>query len=308
MQNVSVVSTCIFNLCSVTRLLKQGFELYGNKTALTLTKDKHVLKFDITVDTPKGMIFAMYFKPQKQEMAGTVTDSKPMKLTIQQAHDRLGHCSEDATRKTAKYRGWEITKGSMKPCQSCAAGKAKQKNVPKESDEKLKAVEGKNRIYLDIATIKKKEGMPKPTRPHWLIQVDERSQMKFSEFLKRKNDMPEIVCEQWQRWKTRDLLPYYCRLDNAGENKLLMKRATSKDWKFSTDFEFTARNTPQQNSKAEVAFATIANRGRALMNRANIPEEIRYRVYSEAFQTATLLDNLIPIEVDGKLESKYKHW
>jgi hypothetical protein len=74
------------------------------------------------------------------------------------------------------------------------------------------------------------------------------------------------------------------------------------------DFEFTARNTPQQNSLAEVSLATIANRGRSLMSAANVPELIRNRVYSEAFKTATLLDGLVPIELDGKEASRYEHW
>ena len=37
------------------------------------------------------------------------------------------------------------------------------------------------------------------------------------------------------------------------------------------EFELTARDTPQQNSLAEVGFATLANRGRAMMHRANLP-------------------------------------
>jgi hypothetical protein len=59
---------------------------------------------------------------------------------------------------------------------------------------------------------------------------------------------------------------------------------------------------------AEVGFAAIANQGRAMMARANIPENMKYRVYSEAFMTATLLDGLIPIEIDGIIKPRIKHW
>jgi len=55
------------------------------------------------------------------------------------------------------------------------------------------------------------------------------------------------------------------RLDNAEENKLLQKCSKCADWKLGIDYEFTARDTPQQNSLSEVAFATLANRGRAMM-------------------------------------------
>jgi hypothetical protein len=54
----------------------------------------------------------------------------------------------------------------------------------------------------------------------------------------------------------------YVRLDNARENKLLKQRCHSEDWKFDTEFEFTARAAPQQNALAELGFATLVNRGR----------------------------------------------
>jgi hypothetical protein len=76
------------------------------------------------------------------------------KMNIRLAHSKLGHLGEDLTRRTAKHHGWKLTIGSMKPCVGCAEGKAKQKNVPKITDpEPLK--EGENRIFLDIATVKR---------------------------------------------------------------------------------------------------------------------------------------------------------
>lgn len=44
------------------------------------------------------------------------------------------------------------------------------------------------------------------------------------------------------------------------------------------------------------------------MAHANVPEGIRYRIYSEAFMTATLLDGLIPIEIDGIIKPCVEHW
>ena len=48
-------------------------------------------------------------------------------------------------------------------CESCAAAKALQKNVPKESKHK-KAVKGENQIFLDIATIKKVKDGPQVSK------------------------------------------------------------------------------------------------------------------------------------------------
>jgi hypothetical protein len=82
----------------------------------------------------------------------------------------------------------------------------------------------------------------------------------------------------------------------------------SKDWKLGINFEFTTRATPQQNALAELAFATLAKRGRAMMVAANVPESIRYRIYLEAFKTITLLDGLMLIEINGITKTRYKHW
>jgi hypothetical protein len=120
--------------------------------------------------------------------------------------------------------------------------------------------------------------------------------------------MVEPTWEQFQKWKSNGYTVNFLRMDNAGENVLLKQRCESKDWKFNIKCEFTARDTPQQNSLAEVGFATCANRGRAMMARANIPEDIRYKVWTAAFKTATLLDGLLPIEVNGVTESRYVHW
>ena len=86
------------------------------------------------------------------------------------AHALLGHSHEDATRATAGYLGWKLTRGSA-PCQSCAESKAKQKNVPKESKGE-KAMEPNGRVFQDLATVK----MPEKSgicvgRPNWQMIV-----------------------------------------------------------------------------------------------------------------------------------------
>jgi Reverse transcriptase (RNA-dependent DNA polymerase) len=59
---------------------------------------------------------------------------------------------------------------------------------------------------------------------------------------------------------------------------------------------------------AEIAFATISNRGRAMMYRANIPDKVKPKVCRDAFQTATKLDGLILITFDGATKTRYEHW
>jgi hypothetical protein len=82
----------------------------------------------------------------------------------------------------------------------------------------------------------------------------------------------------------------------------------SSDWNMDIQFEFTLRDTLQLNSLTKVAFPTIPSRGRAMLNAANFPREFRYMLWSEAFQTATILDGLSIIKVDYKSNTCYVHW
>jgi hypothetical protein len=66
--------------------------------------------------------------------------------------------------------------------------------------------------------------------------------------------------------------------------------------------------TPQQNHLAEIAFATLSNRGHAMMYRVNIPDKVKPKVCRDAFQTATKLDGLILITLDGETKTRYEHW
>lgn len=163
------------------------------------------------------------------------------------------------------------------------------------------------RLYLDVSTIKGTNDHP-VTNQVWLIKVDEATQMKFSSFQSSKNAIVESSCEQFKLWKQHGRAVRINRCDNAaGENKLLEQRANNVAWQLGISFEFTARNTPQQNSLAEVAFATIANRGRAMMHRANLPLVHRYKLCKEAFKTATFLDGLTVITIDGDFKTRVEH-
>jgi hypothetical protein len=44
-----------------------------------------------------------------------------------------------------------------------------------------------------------------------------------------------------------------------------------------------------------------------MMSHANIPKHLKHLLLPDAVLTATLLDNLIPIEINGKLATKYVH-
>jgi hypothetical protein len=56
-------------------------------------------------------------------------------------------------------------------CKPCTEAKAKQKNLPRHPDTPP-STKDENRIYLDIATIKKTKKGPKVYKGNWRIMVD----------------------------------------------------------------------------------------------------------------------------------------
>jgi hypothetical protein len=303
MSDVVYLPTGKFNLFSLTKMTRnQGWILGGDDKGIWLTKGDQKLLLYIAIP------FAMYIKRDiGKEMAQAMVNEKS--IPIQLAHDRLGHPHEDMTRKMAKELGWTLSRGNLKPCNGCTAGKAKQKNVPKESGHVVATEPNKARVFLDIAMIKKPEAESGSVyKLKWRIVVDERTQMKFSDFFVFKSGMAEPTCELFQRWKDVGREVRYLRMDNAGENKLWQSRCDSPDWKFRIQPEYTASYTPQQNHLAELGFTIILNRGRAMMAHANVPLEVRYKIWRHAFKTATLLDGLTVITVGGKTATRFVLW
>jgi hypothetical protein len=169
------------------------------------------------------------------------------------------------------------------------------------------------RFHANISIIRKKEqvgGQGKSyVRPNWFMLVDAATGIKFSSFWTTKTDFIEPTCELLNWWLNRGIVIKRIRCDNAGENKLWEARCkSSADWKFSIDFEYTAARTPQQNSKVEVGFAVIANRGCSLMAAANVSAIIRRVIWNEAFDTAMLLDGLMVVTVNGITKTRYEHF
>ena len=119
-----------FNLISVLRLQNEGWLLHGDKDPIRMAKDKGKIVFDIKIPTPKGAVYAMYFKrlSVQGELANGTTDGS-LQLTIGQAHACLGHIGEDAVHKIAGHIGWHLTCGQLMACEACAVGKARQWNL-----------------------------------------------------------------------------------------------------------------------------------------------------------------------------------
>ena len=178
------------------------------------------------------MLFAMYVKCTQEEVANVAAMSdkgtKQVKMSVQQAHEKLGHINKRVTKEIAKSLGWSLTDNQPLNCAACMAGKAKQKSlkkviVPDPGDEK----DG-YRAYLDILTIEKNKKHPITTNPNWrMIVFGTKLQLKFSHFYKSKDTMVEPTCELLHQWMQNGQKILKLCMDNAGKNKKLELRLKS---------------------------------------------------------------------------------
>ena len=297
-----------FNLFSVLRLQNEGWLLHGDKDCIWMTKEKGKIVFDIKILTPKGAVYAMYFKHLsiQGELANGTTDGGS-KLTIGQAHARLGHIGEDAVCKIVGHIRWQLTRGQLMACEACAVGKARQWNLGNHSSEPL-PVSNCMRVFLDILLIKKPESVSGMYKPHLHIVVMEAMQLKFVHFFETKDGMVEPTCELFSCWKHAGHGVEIICLDNAGENLALQNRCNSATWQLGIKFEFTARDTPQQNSLEEVGIFTLANCVWAMMHYAHVPLEYRYKLFRDCYATAAMVNGLMIVNVNGKFASGFEHF
>ena len=307
-----------FNLFSLTKRLDDGYILGGDKNSIWIKKGSHKIVFDIKIKTPKGAIFAAYFKRKvcEGDEVAVVATVKQKKINMTTAHGLVGHMNTVDGNRIVEYLGFVLKHKVMEPCEACAESKAKQMSLPKRTQIVRVEVKPRNvekvangKIYLDMSSVKKPKLLDiSVNKPNWRLMVDKLTGMKWSEFYERKSDMVEPTCIQFNKWKQDGKPVGIVRCDNGGENKALETRCESADWKLGIVFEWTARNTPQQNSLVEVGFTTIGNRGRAMMIAANVAYALRFKLFREAYMCATLLDGLVVVEINGVSKTRQEHW
>ena len=179
------------------------------------------------IKTQKCAIFVAYFKRHevnRNEVAVVITEQK-QKVDADTAHGLLGNINNAEGRKSIEHLGYELTHGSLTPCGACAKSKAKQRSLPSRTGilrveviPKKIAKEINERIHLDILSVKAPLGDTINVRkPHWLIKVDERTDMKWRTFHKAKSDIVKPTCEEFYRWKQEGKPVKNVRCDNAGK-------------------------------------------------------------------------------------------
>ena len=140
--------------------------------------------------------------------------------------------------------------------------------------------------------------------------VDEYTGMRFLNWYAKKTGMvePTTCTRLFNQWNGKGKPVLIVRCDNAGENKDLEKECTGSNWKMVMDFEFTARDTPQQNHLAEIGIFNTSCKGRAMMSEAIIPSIYKFRCFVLATEMAGQLDWLVAVTIDGVTKTKYEHF
>jgi hypothetical protein len=229
-----------------------------------------------------------------------------LKVNIKRIHDCLGHISEASTRKIAEQLGMTLSRTGFQTCKACAIGKAQQRNISKEATLD-KATTFNGRVGHDLSKIKAPEGMDvRIHKSNWHNLVDEMSGFKRSAFFETKDGTIGYTCNLMHSEAERGHPIRVLRQDNAGENVKLVKIAKGKDWKLGFIVEYTARKNPQQNSHAETSFTIIAAQARCMLIAAQVPNIERFKLWPEAAKTATHLNNLMPVTIDGVTKTRWE--
>ncbi len=276
-----------------------------------------ILKFTIgEMRVSDGVLYCARFKHTSDDDTANavIEDDKSivkaatpiLKVNIKRIHDCLGHVSKTATRKIAAQLGLILSRTGFQTCEACAIGKAQQRNISKEATGD-KATTFNGQVGHDLSKIKAPEGMTVQIhKSNWHVLVDEMSGFKRSAFFETKSCMIDYMCNLMHSEAEHGYPIRVLRQDNAGENVKLIKTAKGKDWKLTFDVEYTARKTPQQNSHVETSFTIIVAQARCMLIAGHVPSKEQFKLWPEAAKTATHLNNLMPVTIDGVTKTRWE--
>ena len=263
-----------YHLFSVTYAMQHGWTVGSKGKVMTISKDGVTLEFDVVIQTGDGFVCAVELRPRQVETAAAALSSGSS-VDINTFHKIFNHCGEATLTATAKAHGIKLT-GTLKPCVSCKTANARQKDVSKATGTVASAPG--ERLFIDISSIKQKSfGGSK----YWLLVVDDKTNKSWSFFLKTKDETAEVLIPFLVQLAKDGTPVKSIRCDNAGENTDLQDQVKAHPT-LSIDFEFTPRNSPQYNGKAERRFAFLWSGVRANLNDAQLPAWLRHGLWAEA--------------------------
>jgi hypothetical protein len=294
------------NLFSLTSAAENGAEVIIKDKMMFLKKNKCEIKFDRNNKAGDGYIMSVVIAPTSEEpdvalaacTLAAQTDITKNMIDINDLHKLLGHANIAKTKQTAAVMNLKVT-GTFEECEACGLGKAIKKKISKSANkDSTKPME---RIYVDLTTI---QTTSFGNKKHWVLVVDEFTDMKWSFFLKQKSDLGKTMMNFLRQQKEEGFMVnkirLKIRLDNAGENRAFKELCLRSDDFRSVKFEFTSPRTPQQNGVVERGLHTLMGRARSMMNAAGLSDNLRGKLWAECVNTATLLENAMPDKPNEK--------
>jgi hypothetical protein len=295
LDDVAFVPELTTNLFSITKAMENGSALSNEGRIMILTKGTKKIKFDDLRSTKNGYSAGVNIRPRT--VGENANKASEKLIGYQDAHRMLGHPGQETTRSTAIKLGWTITKGKDE-CESCPIAKARQKNLNQVADNKV--TQPGQLMASDISSIRTDSSTG---RKYWLLVVDIYTGMKWSFFLRTKDEQADILVSFVKQVSAKHKIDRW-RFDNAGENKTTQKAFEENN--LGIKVEYTARETPQQNGTVERAFATLYGRVRSMFVEAGFEKFKREQYWPECAATATKLDNiLVPSTKDTSPYEKF---
>ena len=208
---------------------------------------------------------------------------KRIKMNINAAHDAFGHMDEEILREYCKRNNIEL-KGNMKTCVGCMTAKAQRKPVKKQTN--TRATSAGERIYIDTSG-----PYPQSVRgkKYWFKIVDDYSRKNWNYFMKKKEEVPEVLEEYIKEMKTKGIKIRYVRMDNAGEHGRKLRKVCQK---YDIKMEYVAPSTPQHNGVVERSFTVDLRRLHAMMVQAQFTKGTVNMLWPYGIATLGKLKNM----------------
>ncbi len=171
-------------------------------------------------------------------------------IRYEDAHQLLGHSGRNKLVGTSERLNWNLSNPVINQCEDCLKGKANRLRLNQEAGS-LSKLPGEH-LMIDISSVKSKE---RRVGKFWFLVVDEATSMEWSFFLSTKSAQVPLLIGFIKGLKEQGKQIKFICCDNAGKNESLKKKVQNEG--LNIKFEFTARDTLQQNGKVKRAFATL---------------------------------------------------
>ena len=126
---------------------------------------------------------------------------------------------------------------------------------------------------------------------YWLLYADEHTGFKKSFFLHTKDEQVEVLVDWFNELESKySINVRYIHCNNVGENEALQQQLNREGSKIP--FEFTAPDTPQQNSVVEHAFPMLMGCIMAMMIYAGFSKSMWQLMWCKVVNTATALGGI----------------